>query len=140
MKSNYLASASAFVVFLALLFACNFSTAHLSSLKVGKDRAVSQETNSFAPNDPFYAVATVSNAPGKTKVKGQLVVEDVAGEKPGPVPNLEKTLDLDGSGSATFSFTPPPSGWPVGKYKIEVIMLNDKGEQKDQKSASFSVS
>ena len=140
MKANYLASASAFVVFLALLFACNFSTAHLSSLKVGKDRAISQETNSFAPNDPFYAVATVSNAPGKIKVKGQLIIEDVAGEKPGPVPNLEKTLDLDGSGSATFSFTPPPSGWPVGKYKIAVIMLNDKGEQKDQKSASFSVS
>jgi hypothetical protein len=140
MKSNQLASASAFVIFLALLFACNFSTAHLSSLKVGKDRAVTQETNSFAPNDPFYAVATVSNAPGKVKVKGQLVVEDVAGEKPGPVPNLEKTLDLDGTSSATFSFTPPPNGWPVGKYKIEVIMLNDKGEQKDQKSASFSVS
>ena len=140
MKSNHLASASAFAIFLGLLFACNFSTAHLSSLKVGKDRAVSQETNSFAPNDPFYAVATVSNAPGKIKVKGQLVVEDVAGEKSGPVPNLERTLDLDGSGSASFSFTPPPGGWPVGKYKIEVIMLNDKGEQKDQKSASFNVS
>ena len=140
MKSNHLASASAFVIFLALLVACNFSTAHLSSLKVGKDRAVSQETNTFAPNDPFYAVATVSNAPGKIKVKGQLVVEDVPGEKAGPVPSLERTLDLDGSGTATFSFTPPPNGWPAGKYKIEVIMLDDKGAQKDQKSASFSVS
>jgi hypothetical protein len=128
------------LIFLAVLFACNFSTAHLSSLKVGKDRAVTQETNSFAPNDSFYAVATVSNSPGKVKVKGQLIVEDVPGEKPGPVPNLEKTLDLESSGSATFSFTPPPSGWPAGKYKIEVTMINDKGEQKDQKSASFSVS
>ena len=140
MKSNHLASASAFVIFLALLLACNFSSAHLSSLKVGKDRAVSQETNSFSPNDAFYAVATVSNAPGKTQVRGRLVVEDVPGEKPGPVPNLEKTLDLESSGTATFSFTPPPSGWPAGKYKIEVMMLNDKGEQKDQKSASLSVS
>jgi hypothetical protein len=140
MKSNHLASASAFVILLALLFACNFSSAHLSSLKIGKDRAVNQETSSFAPNDPFYAVATVSNAPGKVQVKGRLVIEDVPGEKPGPVPSLERTLDLDGSGAATFSFTPPPNGWPVGKYKIEVIMLNDKGEQKDQKSASFSVS
>ena len=140
MKLNHLASASAFVIFLALLFACNFSSAHLSSLKVGKDRAVTQETNSFAPNDPFYAVATVSNAPGKVKVKGQLIVEDVEGEKPGPVPNLEKTLDLESSGTATFSFTPPPSGWPVGKYKIEVIMLDDTGAQKDQKSVSFTVS
>lgn len=141
MKSNHhLASATALVFFIALLFACSFSTAHLSSLKVGKDRAVSQETNSFAPNDPVYAVAAVSNAPGKIKVKGRLVVEDVPGEKAGPVPNLERTLDLDGTGTATFSFTPPPNGWPAGKYKIEVIMLDDKGEQKDQKSASFTVS
>jgi hypothetical protein len=140
MKSNHLASASAFVILLALLFACNFSSAHLSSLKIGKDRAVNQETSSFAPNDPFYAVATVSNAPGKVQVKGRLVIEDVPGEKPGPVPSLERTLDLDGSGSATFSFTPPPNGWPAGKYKIEVVMLDDKGAQKDQKSASFSVS
>src|SRR5262245_9700944 len=140
MKSHHLASASAFVLFLALLFACNFSTAHLSSLRVGKDRAVSQETNSFAPNDAFYAVTTVSNAPGKVQLKGRLVVEDVPGEKPGSVPSLERTLDLDGSSSATFSFTPPPNGWPAGKYKIEVIMLDDKGAQKDQKSASFTVS
>lgn len=140
MKSNHLASASAFVVFLTVLFACNFSTAHLSSLKVGKDRTVSTETSTFASTDPIYAVATVSNAPGKVQVKGQFVVEDVPGQKPGPVPTLAKTLDLDGSGTATFSFTPPPNGWPAGKYKIEVIMLNDKGEQKDQKSATFSVS
>jgi len=140
MKRNHLASASAFVLFGALVLACSFSTARLSSLKVGKDRAVSQESSTFEQSDPIYAVATVSNASGKIKVKGQLVVEDVAGEKTGPVPGLEKTLDLDGSGTATFSFTPPPSGWPKGKYKIEVTMLNDKDEQKDQKSASFTVS
>jgi hypothetical protein len=139
MKSNHLASASAFVIFLTVLFACNFSTAHLSSLKVGKDRAVTEETSTFASTDPIYAVATVSNAPGKVQVKGQLVVEDVPGQKPGPIPTLAKTLDLDGSSTATFSFTPPANGWPAGKYKIEVIMLNDKGEQKDQKSATFSV-
>jgi hypothetical protein len=27
-----------------------------------------------------------------------------------------------------------------GKYKIEVTMMNEEGEQKDQKSASFTVS
>jgi hypothetical protein len=121
-------------------FACSFSTAHLSSLKTGKDRSVSQETSTFGPNDTVYAVATVSNAPGKIKVKGQLAIEDVAGQQAGPVPGLEKTLELDGSGTATFSFTPPPDGWPKGKYKIETVMMNEKGEQKDQKSSSFSVS
>ena len=140
MKTNQALSTSAIALFGALAFACSFSTAHISSLKIGKDRAVGQESSTFAPADAVYAVATVSNAPGKVKVKGQLAVEDVAGQKPGPVPGLEKTLDLEGSGTATFSFTPPPDGWPAGKYKIETIMLNEQGEEKDRKAASFSVS
>jgi len=119
--------------------ACSATTANISSLKIGKDKEVSQESSTFGANDPIYGVATVSNAPGKVKVKGRLVVEDVPGQQAGPT-SLEKTLDLDGSGTATYSFTPPPDGWPKGKYKLEVILMNEAGEQKDQKSASFPVS
>jgi hypothetical protein len=121
--------------------ACNFSasTANLSGLKLGKDQAVGAETSSFAPGDTVYAVATVSNAPGAVKVTGRLAVDSVEGEESGPVPGLEKTLDLPGSGTATYTFSPPPTGWPKGKYKVEVVMLNENSEQKDQKSAGFSV-
>ncbi|MDT7809456.1 MAG: hypothetical protein QOJ70_3269 [Acidobacteriota bacterium] len=128
------------ILFAAL--ACKFgaSTANISELKLGKDKGVSAETSSFGEGDTVFAVATVSNAPDKLKVKGRLVVEDVAGEQAGPIPGLEKTLDLSGSGTATFTFSPPASGWPKGKYKLEVLMLNEDGEQKDQKSASFTVS
>ncbi len=121
---------------------CNFSasTANISGLKLGKDRAVGQETNSFGAGDTVYAVATISNAPGAVKVTGRLVIEDVEGQQAGPIPGLEKTLDLPGSGTATYTFTPPPDGFPKGKYKVEVLMLDENGEQKDQKSASFTVS
>ena len=68
------------------------------------------------------------------------MVEEVEGETPGPIPGLEKTLDLPGSGTATYTFTPPPTGFPAGKYKVEVLMLNENGEQKDQKAASFTIS
>lgn len=125
---------------LAILIACSYSTANLSSLKVGKDKAVSSESSSFSPNDTIYAVGTVANAPGAVKVKGLLAFDDVEGEKPGPIPGLEKTLDLPGSGTATYSFTPPASGWPKGKYKIEVTVMDDSGAQKDQKTTTFSVS
>ena len=122
--------------------ACNYSasTANISDLKLGKDKDVSQATTTFATTDTVYAVATVSNAPGKVQVKGRLAIEDVEGEQAGPIPGLEKTLDLPGSGTASYTFTPPPSGWPKGKYKVEVFMLDDQGQQKDQKSTSFSVS
>lgn len=127
------------LVFVAL--ACNFSasTANISDLKLGKDSAATQETSSFAATDTIYAVATISNAPGAVKVTGRLAIEDVEGQDKGPIPGLEKTLDLPGSGTATYTFSPPASGFPKGKYKVEVIMLNDAGEQKDQKSASFTV-
>jgi hypothetical protein len=140
MKTNRLKPVLALMLMLGVGFACNYSTANLSSLKVGKDQGVSQQTSNFDAGDTIYAVATVSNAPGKVKVKGRLVVEDVPGQKAGPIPGLERTLDLDGSGTATFTFSPPTAGWPRGKYKLEVLMMNDKGEQKDEKSASISVS
>ena len=121
--------------------ACSFSasTANISDLKLGKDQTASQQTTSFAPDDTVYAVATISNAPGAVKVKGRLVIEDVEGEQSGPIPGLEKTLDLPSSGTATYTFTPPADGFPKGKYKVEVMMMNEAGEQKDQKSASFTV-
>ena len=121
--------------------ACQFSvtTANISSLKLGKDKSVSQETNSFGTDDTIYAVATISNAPSAVKVRGRLVVEDVPGQKSGPIPSLETTVDLPGSGTATFTFSAPPAGWPKGKYKLEVFMLNNEGEQKDQKTASLTV-
>jgi len=128
------------IFLVAAAVACSFSTANLSSLKVGKDKAVSSETSTFAPNDTVYALGTVSNAPGKVKVKGLLAFDDVPGQTAGPIPGLEKTLDLEGSGTATYTFTPPPDGWPKGKYKIEVTLMDDSGQQKDQKSTTFSVS
>ncbi|MFN2597344.1 MAG: hypothetical protein ABR563_09190 [Pyrinomonadaceae bacterium] len=129
-------------ILVAAALGCKFgaSTANISSVKLGKDKTASQETGSFAPTDTVYAVAQISNASEKLKAKGRLVADDVEGMSSGPIPGAETTLDLPGSATATFNFTPPTSGWPKGKYKVEVLMLNEDGEQKDQKSASFTVS
>jgi hypothetical protein len=131
-----------FGLLLALGLACKFSasTANISGLKIGKEKNVSSEASSFGPNDTVYAIATIGNAGSKVKVKGRLVVEDVSGLKTGPMAGVEDTVELPGSGTATFTFTPPASGWPPGKYKVEVLMMDENGDQKDQKSASFSVS
>ena|ERR1700755_1061804 len=142
MRTNRVNLALALGLLIVAGLACNYSatTANISDLKLGKDKDASQSATTFASGDTVYAVATISNAPGKVKVKGLLAIEDVEGEQKGPIPGLEKTLDLDGSGTATFTFSPPASGWPKGKYKVDVIMMDDSGQQKDQKSASFSAS
>ena len=142
MQSKQWSLSVGFCLLLASAVACSFnvSTANISSLKLGTDKTVTKPTTSFSPTDTIYGVAEVSNAPSKVKVKGTFVIDNVEGEKSGPVPGLDTTVDLPGSGTATFTFTPPPSGWPKGKYKLEVVMLNENGEQKDQKTAEFSVS
>ena len=127
---------------LASAAACSFSvsTANISSLKLGTDKAVTRETTTFSATDTIYGVAEVSNAPSKVKVKGTFIIDNAEGEKSGPFPGLETTVELPGSGTATFTFTPPSTGWSKGKYRLDVVMLNENGEQKDQKSAEFSVS
>ena len=132
--------AAALLVGVAL--GCNFSatTANISNVKLGKDKAVSSETSTFAPDDAIYAVGTVSNSPGKVKVKGLVAFDDVSGQTAGPVPGAEATVDLPGSGTATFTFTPPTVGWPAGKYKLEITMTDDSGKQVDQKTTTFTVS
>src|ERR1700694_3184668 len=119
MRTNRLNLALASGLLAIAVLACSASTANLSSLKLSTDKSGSPESSTFGPTDTIYAVGTVSNAPGKVKVKGRLVIEDVPGQQAGPAPGLEKTLELPSSGTATYTFTPPPDGWPKGKYKVE---------------------
>lgn len=124
---------------LAMLVACSVSTANISSAKLGKDKAVTQETTTFAASDPIYGAVVVSNNPGKVTVKGRLVIDVVEGQTAGPIPGLETVVNLDGSGTANFTFSPSSNGWPVGKYKFETMMLDEAGTQKDQKTINFEV-
>jgi len=91
MRRNKLNLALCLCVLLATVLACNFSasTANLSSLKISKDKSGSPEASTFGGNDTIYAVAEVSNAPGKTQAKGRLVIEDVEGQPSGPVAGLK---------------------------------------------------
>lgn len=133
-----------FAFSLAALFvvglACSASTANMSSLKVGKDEGVKQETASFKTGDTIHAIATISNAPGKTTVKFNLAADDVAGMTKGevvPGANVEVVVP-DGGGTATYEAT-IPGGAPAGKYTLSADMHNESGEKKDGKTASITI-
>ena len=129
------------IILLMIGSACSvsFSTANISSLKMGKEKPVTNEVKNFGPRDTIYATAVISNNPGTVKVKGHLSIEDVPGQQPGPIPGLEVTVEMPNSGDANFTFT-PNNPWPAGKYKFDAVMLDESGAQKDQKSVSFTVS
>jgi hypothetical protein len=126
---------------LAAASACSFTTANISQLQLSKDRRGTTEDNTFAPTDDIYAGATVSNVPSKVTLKFRLITEDVEGQpKNAPAPGFDKSFELEKSDVVVYSLNPSPEGWPVGKYRIDVTMHIESGEQKDQETATFTVS
>ncbi|MBL8961610.1 MAG: hypothetical protein JNJ98_17245 [Gemmatimonadetes bacterium] len=85
---------------------------------LGEDKRVSDTTSVFAPKDTLYlAVATENTAPGATLLAkwtfqtGQTLdstSQAVAAPGPGAL------------GTVSEFHLVKPSGWPVGKYKVEV--------------------
>jgi len=141
MKTNRWNFALAVGLFLGALLACNATTAHIGSLKVATDEEGKNEAKSFKPGDKVYAVAKISNNPGKVQAKFRILYDDVKGQQSGEVvEGAEKTLDIDGSRPAIFWITLPGRGFNNGRYKVEVSMLTENGQQKDQKSSTFDVS
>ncbi|HKS26551.1 MAG TPA: hypothetical protein VJS44_01965 [Pyrinomonadaceae bacterium] len=142
MQNKKLNLALGLSLLLAVALACNFSmsTANISSLKVGKDEKATTDTATFGPKDKVYIVATLSNTSDKWKMKCTLFFDDVQGQKSGDkIPDSEKIIELPGAGTATFWYTWGGQGWPNGKYKAEVSMVNEQGEEKDKKSVTFDV-
>jgi hypothetical protein len=126
-------------VFMAVLIACNFTTANIRSLKIGKDEAGKSEATTFNPGDKVYAIAQIANNGGKVDTKFRVLYDDVEGQSAGElVQGAEKTLEIDGDRPAVFWVTLPPRGFANGRYKVEVTMIKS-GEEKDKKSATFDV-
>jgi hypothetical protein len=141
MRLHKLALALSATLGLTIASACSFTTANISGLKLSKDKEGTNVTTTFAPTDSIYALASVSNVPSKVTLKFRLFTEDVQGQpKNSPVPQFDVSVEIPGDGVGTYSLSPPTAGWPVGKYRIDVAMLIESGEQKDQESIGFTVS
>jgi uncharacterized protein YigE (DUF2233 family) len=116
-----------------MLSACSFSTANLSGLKTATDREGKSETTKFKAGDTFYGIATVANNPGNVKVK--FYWTDPKGS---PIKSTEITVAADGSGNVNMNI-PINEAMPAGEYKVTAEMMNEDGEKKDSKTATFSI-
>ena len=83
---------------------------------IDADKRVANGTDNFAPTDTIYAsVVTEGSAPSKTIVArwtfqdGQVVKEET------------QTIAPSGAAATEFHIM-KPSGWPVGKYKVEILV------------------
>lgn len=86
---------------------------------IGGDKAISDSTDKFGPNDTIYAsVATEGSAPSAT-LRARWTFED--GQT---VDESTRTIAPGGRERTEFHIS-KPNGWPAGKYKLEVF-LNDQ--------------
>ena len=130
----------AFGVLMLILLGCSFSTANLSEIKLGTDKAATSPSTKFKPDDEIFAVTSVNNAGGKNKVKFRLLFDDVDGATSGAVAyKVEKELEVEGSREVYFSFS-VPTGIVPGSYQTEVVLLGEDGKELDRKTAAFTVS
>ena len=128
------------VALLALGVGCNFTTANLSSFKVGKDAKITSEADTFAPGETIYALAYVANVPSKVTVKIETIYDELTDGKPNyHIEAFDKSYDVDKSATITYNLSPPPKGWPAGKYHLKAALHVESGEQKDEKIVRFTV-
>jgi len=86
---------------------------------IGGDKAISDSTDNFRPNDTIYAsVATEGTAPSAA-LRAKWTFED--GQT---VDESTRTIAPAGRERTEFHIS-KPNGWPAGKYKVEVF-LNDQ--------------
>lgn len=111
-----------------LMVACEFSasTANIKSATLARDEAGTQPTSTFEPDETFYLIIDLANAPDDTTVKAVWYAVDV-----GSVAPLNTLIDeaslTSGSGTLTFNLS-PDGAWAPGTYKVD-LFLNDEPNQ-----------
>jgi hypothetical protein len=94
--------------------------------QIGTDKKVSSPTTTFGPKDTIYAsVSTDGAAASKT-----IVAKWTFGPNAKPVKTDSQSIAPTGPAATEFHIS-RPSGWPVGKYKVEIVVDGSPAASKD---------
>jgi hypothetical protein len=118
------------LVFIAMACSGSFTTANISSFNFGKNNTATPPTTSFDVSDKVYAVANVSGAMGKYKMRFKFENTSNNGVLP-----MTKDIDFEGSRPIYLELTIPTGG----DYKVEATLLDETGKEVDKKSGTFNV-
>jgi hypothetical protein len=86
---------------------------------IGGDKAISDSTDRFRPNDTIYASVTTDGSAPSATLRAKWTFED--GQT---VDESTRTIAPNNRDRTEFHIS-KPNGWPAGKYKLEVF-LNDQ--------------
>jgi hypothetical protein len=125
MKTGKFQILVAIAILISAALACggSISTANISSAKMAADSEGTQETTVFTPDQTFYCIVELANAPADTKLKAVWTAVEAEGEQPNLLIDQAEITAEEGN---VFTFDLTNNGlWPVGKYKVD-LYLNDK--------------
>ena len=91
---------------------------------IGGDKAISDSTDKFRPNDTIYASVTTDGSAPSATLRARWTFEDgqtVDESSRTIVPNTRERTEFHIS---------KPNGWPAGKYKVEVFLNDQSAETK----------
>lgn len=83
---------------------------------VGGDKRVTQKADAFKPNDTIYASVLTSGSSPSAVLKARWSFED--GQI---VDETEQPIAPTGNAATEFHIS-KPDGWPVGRYRLEVLL------------------
>jgi hypothetical protein len=91
---------------------------------IGGDKAITDGTDKFKPNDTIYASVATDGAASTATVRARWTFED--GQT---VDESTRTIAPGGRERTEFHIA-KPNGWPAGKYKLEVFLNGQSAETK----------
>jgi len=122
----FILAAITMLVVAALACSGSVSTAKINNAKMSADSEGANETTVFSPDQTFYAIVELANAPEDTKLKAVWTAVEVEGEQ---LDQLIDQAEITAGDQNVFTFNLTNDGlWPAGKYKVD-IYLNEKLDQ-----------
>jgi hypothetical protein len=91
---------------------------------IGSDKAVTDSTDKFRPNDTIYASVATDGTAQSATLRAKWTFED--GQT---VNDSSRTIAPSGRERTEFHIA-KPDGWPAGKYTLEVFLNNEAKEKK----------
>ena len=115
----FLPVCAAFLVL--VLSACSFSasSASISSAEMARDQDGNQPTETFSPDESFYCIVELSNAPDDTSVRAVWTAVEVEGADADT--SIDEARTTSGSGQLRFNLS-NEGPWPIGDYKVDLYL------------------
>jgi hypothetical protein len=92
---------------------------------IGADKRLTDETDAFRPTDVIYAVVETKGSDPNATLQARWTFQD--GQV---VEESSQNISAAGDDVTEFHIT-KPSGWPKGKYKVEILLNGQRADSED---------